>query len=147
MQQVRWSTYVGASELLKHLQSHPNSKTIRHLGRSPHIDPFLNRIAHCRLRSKFRSHLLEFHLDVIVVLWHTVNIHHSLGRLVDFAMAEVVSRRLGKEHDSNGENDSPDKCKSHGDLPGGGFAGLVALGGVVEDGGKEDAESDHELVC
>jgi hypothetical protein len=142
------STYVGTSELLEHLQPHPDRKTIRHLWRLPHTDPLLNRtVRYRRLRGKFSFHFLELHLDAIVVLWHAIYIHHRLGRLVNFALAEVESRRFGEEHDAHGEDDSPYKCESHSDLPRGGFAGLVAFGSIVEDCGEEDAESDHELVC
>jgi len=92
------AAYIRASQLLEHLQSHANRKTVRHLRRPPHPNPLLDRIRlDAVLGGEFQSHLLEFHLDAVVVLWHAVHIRHRLGGLVDLAMSKVEAGSLGKE--------------------------------------------------
>jgi hypothetical protein len=81
-----------------------------------------------------------------MVLPDAIDLRHGLLCLIDFPMAEIEARRLGKEQDAEAQDGGPDKGQTHSDAPRGGFAGLVAFGGVVEYRGEEDTEGYHELV-
>jgi hypothetical protein len=83
-------------------------------------------------------------LDVLGVERLATDAAKSVGSLVELALLDPVTGRLGEESKTNGEDDGPEELDANGDTVGASVA--TVLGCVHNAVGDEDTNSDAELV-
>lgn len=87
----------------------------------------------------------KFILDVLGVEGLATHAAESVGSLVELAFLDPVTRRLGQQSKTNGQDDSPKKLHGDGDTVGSSVAAV--LGGVYNAVGKQNTDGDAELIA
>lgn len=132
---------VGTSQLLEGLQGHTQADTVEHARRSEEFVPLLA----AGFGLELVLDLVELLEDDLVVLRHTVQLGHGGTGLVDAAVAEVKTRRLGEESHTTTEDDGEQEGQTESDTPLG--STLQGVGTQVDEVGQEDTEGDEQLVA
>lgn len=132
---------VDARELLECLQSHAGELALQDRGLE--AVP-VGGLADAALKVQVGLDLAELRDDDRVSLVEASHAGERAGGRFHLAGADEVARRLGQEDHAEEEDEGPGKLDGDGDAVG---AGVGAVGGgVVDDGGEEEADCDGQLV-
>lgn len=132
---------VDAGKLLQRLETHTRKLTLKHMApEAVNIAGFAE--AHFKL--VVRANFTQLCLYGRVVCRQTSQPTKRLGGRLVFAALDKIPRRLGQDAHAADENDGPGKL--HGDGDPVGPRVHAQRGGVVHNGGEEQADGDGKLV-
>lgn len=143
---------VNTSPLLHHLKrSTENSTTEVAVGReeaaleAAHPGGEVSTLGH-RLHLVFvvGNNLGQFLFDVIRVLRLTSHTRQDVGGLFELVLAHKVTRRLGKNEQTNGEDQGPEHLQRNGNSVRPGVRAILST--VVDAGSQHQTDGDAELV-
>lgn len=91
------------------------------------------------------NNLSDFGFDVFRITGLATKFAKSSDSIIDTALLDVVTRRVGKEQETDTKNNSPDVLKSNGNTVG---SGVVAVLGTIDDArGQQQTNGNAELVA
>lgn len=134
---------VDARQLLQGLQSHTGKLALAH-GLAEAVQN-AKRLAGDLLLLVVDSNLVELHADRRVGRGQAADLAEGTGGLFVALATDEVAGRLGKHEHSTDKDQGPGKLDGNGNAVGAGVLALV--GGVVDDGGEQEADGDGELVA
>ena len=90
------------------------------------------------------NNLRKLVLDVLGLDWLPTDFGQSLGGRFELASLDIVSRGLGKEEETGGQNDGPEELDGDRDSV---RAGVIAVLSCINDAvGQQDTDGDAELI-
>ena len=92
---------IGASQLLEHLKSHTERKTIAHLWSIQHSIPLLYSTASGCLGTKLLLDFFQFDMNGIMICRSAIDFHHRSFGFFHLSFSVIEARCLGEGQDAD----------------------------------------------
>ena len=86
----------------------------------------------------------KFLLDIFAVLGLSANAREGVRSFIKPALLDIVTRRLGQEEQTGGQDDGPEKLNADGNTVG--TRVVAVLGSVIDAVGEQDTDGYEELI-
>lgn len=135
---------VGASELLEHLQAHPECDPVSDSRSSEHGDNLRDWTAlDFALSDNLGLNLFHLYDDGVVVWRSAIDAAKCLFRFLVSALAVCITRRLSEEQDADTKDEEINKADTENGSPGRGAVPETLVYTIVEARGKEYTQCDE----